>query len=229
MVKGSLPDKYAPILWIEGRWSGNPDFVSLLRKKGFIIETFPTGKKALEMVGNVDYALVVINAASMRTSGARITKNFHEKYPELPSILICSPDRVPQEVDEYIGKLLVLDFTTRKLVNRIMQLLPGDDENQIDLGLIVVDPERNQVTSNNQTTTLTPRLMALLYAFIEQPGEVISREELFRNVWKTNYTGDTRTLDVHISWLRQAIEKDPRNPKLLITVRGVGYKLMVNK
>jgi DNA-binding response OmpR family regulator len=67
--------------------------------------------------------------------------------------------------------------------------------------------------------------MALLSAFIDQPGEVISRDQLFRNVWKTNYTGDTRTLDVHISWLRQAIEEDPRNPKLLVTVRGVGYKL----
>ena len=56
---------------------------------------------------------------------------------------------------------------------------------------------------------------------------MISREKLFKDVWKTDYTGDTRTLDVHISWLRQAIEVDPRNPKLLITVRGVGYRLDV--
>ena len=225
MAKSSLPDTRAPILWIEGRWSSNPDFVSLLRKKGFVIETFSTGKKALEMVGLNAYTLLVINAASMRTSGARISKNFYEQYPELPIILICSPDRVPEGVTEYVSNLLVLDFTTRKLVNRIMQLLPGDEENRIRLGPITVDLDRNQVSCNNQTTTLTPRLMALLSAFIEQPAEVISRDQLFRNVWKTNYTGDTRTLDVHISWLRQAIEEDPRNPKLLVTVRGVGYKM----
>jgi DNA-binding response OmpR family regulator len=69
--------------------------------------------------------------------------------------------------------------------------------------------------------------MALLDALMEKPGKVIAREKLFKNVWKTDYTGDTRTLDVHISWLRQAIEVDPRNPELLVTVRGVGYKLEV--
>jgi DNA-binding response OmpR family regulator len=55
----------------------------------------------------------------------------------------------------------------------------------------------------------------------------VEREELFKDVWRTNYTGDTRTLDVHISWLRQAIEKDPRKPQLLKTIRGVGYRLDV--
>ncbi len=65
----------------------------------------------------------------------------------------------------------------------------------------------------------------MLMLFIENSGEVISRETLFQEVWKTSYTGDTRTLDVHISWLRQAIEADPRNPKILVTIRGVGYKL----
>ena len=68
---------------------------------------------------------------------------------------------------------------------------------------------------------------ALLELFIANPGKVVPRETLFKEVWKTSYTGDTRTLDVHISWLRQAIEKDPRNPKLLQTIRGVGYKLNV--
>ena len=58
-------------------------------------------------------------------------------------------------------------------------------------------------------------------------GEVVQREELFRKVWNTEYTGDTRTLDVHISWLRQAIEQDPRNPEYLKTIRGVGYRLDV--
>jgi DNA-binding response OmpR family regulator len=62
---------------------------------------------------------------------------------------------------------------------------------------------------------------------MESPGEVVEREELFKKVWETDYTGDTRTLDVHISWLRKAIEPDPTQPKFLRTIRGVGYRLDV--
>jgi DNA-binding response OmpR family regulator len=62
---------------------------------------------------------------------------------------------------------------------------------------------------------------------MEHPGEILEREQLFRQVWHTEYTGDTRTLDVHISWLRYALEEDPRHPVLIKTVRGVGYRLDV--
>jgi DNA-binding response OmpR family regulator len=62
---------------------------------------------------------------------------------------------------------------------------------------------------------------------MEHPGQLIERNDLFRMVWETDYAGDTRTLDVHISWLRQAFEDDPRNPQYLKTVRGVGYRLDV--
>ncbi len=218
---------HAPILWIEGRWSGNLDFVSLLAKKGFLIETVSSGKQAIEQAGKKDYSLLVVNAASMRTSGVRICKNVKENYQGLPIILICSPDRIAQGVDDFVGYLLVLEFTTRKLVNRIMKLLPGDESKFTRKGPIVIDPDRNLVTANGHRTTLTPRLFSLLTFLINQSGKTITREDLFKEVWKTSYTGDTRTLDVHISWLRQAIEEDPRNPKLLITVRGVGYKLDV--
>lgn len=225
MAKNSFAVRHSPILWIEGRWSGNPEFVSLLRKKGFFIETTSTGKKALEMASKNKYELLIVNAASMRTSGGRICKTIHEIHPTLPIILICSPDRIPKGIEDCVGYILVLDFTTRKLVNRIMKLLPGEKEKMRRMGPIVIDSDRNLVQCNGQRTTLTPRLMSLLDALMEKPGKVIPREKLFKNVWKTDYTGDTRTLDVHISWLRQAIEIDPRNPQLLITVRGVGYKL----
>jgi DNA-binding response OmpR family regulator len=60
---------------------------------------------------------------------------------------------------------------------------------------------------------------------MKKPGEVVPRDILFQRVWETNYIGDTRTLDVHISWLRRALEEDPHNPKLILTVRSIGYKL----
>ena len=74
---------------------------------------------------------------------------------------------------------------------------------------------------------LTPRLVMLLRILMERPGQVIERAALFSQVWETQYTGDTRTLDVHISWLRQAIEDDPRHPRYIKTVRGMGYRLDV--
>ena len=74
-------------------------------------------------------------------------------------------------------------------------------------------------------TSLTPRLVILLRILMEHPGEVMEREALFRQAWDTAYTEDTRTLDVHISWLRRAVEIDYRVPKFIKTIRGVGYRL----
>ena len=71
--------------------------------------------------------------------------------------------------------------------------------------------------------------MVLLQTFMEKPGEVIPREDIFRRVWETDFIDDMRTLDVHISWLRQIVEDDPKKPKLIKTVRGKGYKLVVEK
>ncbi|HQN68922.1 MAG TPA: helix-turn-helix domain-containing protein, partial [Anaerolineaceae bacterium] len=71
----------------------------------------------------------------------------------------------------------------------------------------------------------TPRCSDLLRVMMEKPGKVLTRKELFSHVWDTDYTGDTRTLDVHISWLRNALEENPRQPELIQTIRGIGYKL----
>jgi DNA-binding response OmpR family regulator len=82
-----------------------------------------------------------------------------------------------------------------------------------------------RVSCNGREERITPRLVKLLKMLIEHRGDVVQRETLFKSVWDTAYTGDTRTLDVHISWLRQAIEEDPRHPQMLKTVRGLGYRL----
>ncbi len=126
-----------------------------------------------------------------------------------------------------IDDILALPFTSRKLLNRIQLLLPGDSLNTIQIGPIHLDLERKRVRCLDRTSTLTPRLAELLKIFLEHPGVVLEREDLFRKIWNTEYTEDTRTLDVHISWLRQAIEAEPRKPQFLHTARGVGYRLDV--
>ena len=82
---------------------------------------------------------------------------------------------------------------------------------------------RHVVKGNGQAQRLTPKECHLLATFIRNRGEVLTREFLMREVWETEYTGDTRTLEVHVHWLRRKIEDDPSNPRYIHTVRGVGY------
>jgi DNA-binding response OmpR family regulator len=214
----------ATILWIEGKRADSPSFIPGLRKKGYVIESVPTGKAALARMRDADPDIVVVNAASMRTSGKRICQSIHAQMPDLPILVIASPDH-PLINGECTSVILNLPFTIRKLVNRIVPLLPAEEENLVEAGPIKLDVERNQVQCEEKEARLTPRLVSLLKILMRHPGEVLEREDLFRKVWNTEYTGDTRTLDVHISWLRRAIEEDPRSPRFLKTIRGVGYRL----
>ncbi|MCI0533792.1 MAG: response regulator transcription factor [Verrucomicrobiales bacterium] len=223
--KVSLPK--TKILWIEGRWTSNDALVPTLRKKGFTVETVSNGKEALNFVSKGEHDIVVVDAASMRTSGSRICKALRERVNGMPIMLISDPSR---PVDEDLGcanQVLELPFTPRKLINRIEPLLPTDEDKMLKAGPVRLDMERRQVSCQGVKTTLTPRLARLLKMLMDHKGDVVEREELFKKVWRTDYTGDTRTLDVHISWLRLALEKDPRKPKILKTIRGVGYRLDV--
>ncbi len=212
------------ILWIEGKRADAPSFIPSLRKKDFLVETVPTGAAALSHFSEFKPDLIVINAASLRSNGRRICLDFRQKHKEIPILLILNPEQSAGD-DVCANTVLVLPFTQRKLINRIMPLLPGDGENLTHLGSIQLDLERKMVRCQGREARLTPRLTQLLHILMQHAGEVVERENLFRETWKTEYIGDTRTLDVHISWLRQAIEADPRKPKFLKTIRGVGYRL----
>jgi DNA-binding response OmpR family regulator len=213
----------ARILWIEGKRAESPPFVPGLRKKGYIVETAQTGDDALALLPSFNPDLVVINAASMRTSGKRICAVMQKQACGAPVVLIAAAGRPPAS-DTPADVILILPFTARKLLNRIKPLLPGDGDNLLDIGPIRLDVERKRVRCLEREATLTPRLTQLLQIFLTHPGEALERERLFREVWNTEYTADTRTLDVHISWLRQAIEENPRKPRFLKTIRGVGYR-----
>ncbi len=216
----------ARILWVEGKRADSPPFVPGLRKKGYIIATAATGEEALSLLPNFDPDLVVINAASMRTSGKRISRSMRGHANSVPILLISAAGQ-PAPTDIPVDVVLTLPFTPRKLINRIKPLLPGEGQHLFHTGPIRLDVERKRVLCQDREVSLTPRLVQLLKIFMEHPGEALEREKLFRQVWKTEYIGDTRTLDVHISWLRQAIEVDPRNPQFIKTIRGVGYRLDV--
>ena len=217
--------KKTTLLVIEGRYAEIPSFANDLQKKGFDVVLFQNGSQAVSKLKQVSPTLVVINAASLRSTGIRICLSVRKRDAKVPIILVLEKDR---QVDkELADAVLALPFTIQKLVNRIKALMPGDGNNVVSAGPIRLDLENKRVRSLGKNTKLTPRLITLLQILMDKHGEVVERDALFKKVWETNYTGDTRTLDVHISWLRRAIELDPDNPKFLKTIRGVGYRLDV--
>ncbi|MDL1942373.1 response regulator transcription factor [Chloroflexi bacterium CFX2] len=217
--------KTTTLLVIEARHAEIPSFAADLQKKGFDVHIAANGSNAIPLMKEVSPSLVVVNAASLRSTGLRICQSIREKDGKLPIILILEEEREVSK--EAADSVLVLPFTVQKLVNRIKPLLPGDGKNVLHVGPIRLDLEKRRVRCLGKSTKLTPRLVTLLHLLMDKHGEVVERESLFKKAWETNYTGDTRTLDVHISWLRRAIELDPDNPKFLKTIRGVGYRLDV--
>lgn len=212
------------VLIIEGNRADSPNFVPAIRKKGYRVEIARSGKEALLMAPEVSPDVIVVNAASLRTNGKRICSNIRTDLEGTPIILIHKAD------EEYNGELdvdslLVLPFTARKLINRIKVLVPEENSKHLKVGPLSLDVERNMVYCEGRQARLTPKLAQLLEELMRHAGEVLVREDLFSSVWQTEYIADTRTLDVHISWLRQAVEEDPRHPKFIKTIRGVGYRL----
>ena len=217
--------KKTTLLVIEGRHAEIPSFAADLQKKGIDVVSAQNGSEAVSKLKQTNPSLVVVNAPSLRSTGIRICLSIRKKDSKVPIILIVENEKLVDK--ELADSVLSLPFTVQKLVNRIKALMPGDGDNMVSIGPIRLDVENRRVRSLGKNTKLTPRLITLLQILMDKHGEVVEREALFKKVWETNYTGDTRTLDVHISWLRRAIELDPDNPKFLKTIRGVGYRLDV--
>ncbi len=217
------PNQKTRILWAGKRRADIPSFVPELESKGYKVTFVSTGKDALLRLTKQKPDVMVVDAASMRTTGSRICKSVQAKYPTVPIILINTPDNLP--TNEIVAEVqLIHPFTIRKLENRIVPFSPGDGNNIIQEGPIKLDLERQVIRCNKKEEHVTPRMVELLKMLIKRKGEVVEREVLFSKIWKTDYTEDTRSLDVHINWLRKIIEKDPKKPTLLVTVRGKGYK-----
>ncbi len=220
----------AKILLIEGKRAESPSFVTGLTRKGYQLDCVTNGTEAIARLKDIDPDLIIINSASMRTSGRRICLAIRKKARFVPIVLITEPGSADQiEKENLANVILTLPFTLQKLINRIRPLLPAEQKDLLTVGLLKLDPTQRWVRIGSRQTSLTPRLVTLLKILMEHPGEVIEREYLFRTVWDTAYTEDTRTLDVHVSWLRRAVEDDPRNPHYIKTIRGVGYRLDMDK
>lgn len=215
------------ILLVEGKRAGSDSLRHLLAKKWQQIHVVHSGAEAIKTANFQRPDVFIFDASTMRTNGVRICRRLIAEFPKIP-LLHCRS--AGESLDESLQVEVDLEkpFSQVKLNNRVLKLLPADDDDsqilqiggyKLFLGKGAIDvPEKGE-------QQLTPKLTRLLELFMRNPDKVISRKDLMEQVWDTSYVGDTRTLDVHIRWIRQAIEADPANPTLLTTIHSVGYIL----
>ncbi len=213
----------ARLLLLESARANGASFSPQLHKR-YQVSIVHTGKAALAQMDGYAPDIVVLDAASMRTSGDRICTALRNQAQTTPIIHIkkTSPPRGRHE-ESPADVMLYLPFTYRKLCNRIERYLSVEGDKSLQHGPFYLRGTLLKTPSGDQE--LTPKLAKLMQVLMAHAGQVVPRKQLIQEVWQTDYMGDTRTLDVHIHWLRQAIEEHPKKPRYIKTVRGAGYRL----
>jgi DNA-binding response OmpR family regulator len=216
--------KSLPILYI-GRLDPVHDKLwEQLPREGIAVEFARTQKAGLDIIQDTQPQVVVINMTDAEFSGVRLCQMLARRLPGTRRLLLAdrnTPSNIPCE------QRLVRPFTTRKLRETLFKLLEKAAPHTVSAGCLQLDVVARVVRGPNGEHRLTPKQCNLLTIFMQHPNQVISRRDLMDQIWETAYLGDTRTLDVHIRWLREKIEVDPTRPEVLLTKRGVGYVLAV--
>ena len=222
------------ILVVEDESSFSEALEFLLGKEGFSVVTAATGTEALKKFEQGGIDLVLLDLMLPEVSGTEVCRQIRAKS-KIPIIMLTAKD---SEVDKVVGLEIGADdyvtkpYSARELVARINAVLRrnGGDVVQLDPGVMSVhgirmDIDRHQVSINGIPASLPLKEFELLEFLMRNAGRVLTRMQLIDRVWGSDYVGDTKTLDVHIKRLRAKIEDDPANPKIIQTVRGLGYKM----
>jgi two-component system response regulator RegX3 len=204
-----------------------------LRTEGFDVDVVADGEEALDAALGSAYDVVVLDLMLPRMSGTEVCRRVRAESA-VPIIMLTARgaelDRVmglEVGADDYVTK----PFSMAELIGRIRAMLRRRELDQLGrggklrVGTLELDPMRHQATVAGDPKRLTPSEYKLLLLLAEQPERVFSRREIMQHLWDSEYVGDQRACDIHISNLRQKLEEDPANPERIVTVRGVGYKL----
>jgi DNA-binding response OmpR family regulator len=216
----------AKVLLVESKRPSAPSFAEALENKGYAVAIEHNAQAAIKRALGYGPDVVVLDVSSLKTSGARMCRALHAQLNGTPILIVADKKNKP---DDRCGAALTLmkPFTPRKLLNGVARLLPTDDADCLQVGPIKLNFTQRRVSCGGRDERVTPMQARLLEFFLRHPGELLSRKVLIKQVWETDYTGDTRTLDVHMSWLRSVIEPNPTRPRYLKTIRGQGYRLDV--
>ena len=205
------------------------------RRLGFQVDERESGQAALEaaMAGRFDCFIFDVSMPGM--SGIELLKRVRDRGIQTPALFLTAHDALSDKVagfeagaDDYLAK----PFSPRELEYRVEALLRRSgitaepkDEERIEVGDLIIDKRRHEVLRDGSRIDLTPLEFQILELLASEPGRAWSRNALLDRVWSTDYEGYQRNIDPHINRLRKKLETDPKNPRYVLTVRGVGYKL----
>lgn len=207
-----------------------------LDKEGYLVVTASDGAEALDTARREQPGLLILDVMLPKLSGFEVCRILRKEMT-VPILMLTAKD---EEVDKVVGLEIGADdymtkpFSMRELLARVRAMFrradmsappPAAGPRTLDAGALRVDVERHQAFLESAELELSPKEFELLAFLAANKGFVFSREQLLEKVWGYDYAGDSRTVDVHVRWLRQKIEDNPSKPARLVTVRGAGYKL----
>ena len=231
------------ILLVEDEENYRVPLAFSLRRDGFDVVQAADGVEAVEVFeaagpsggGSID--LVLLDLMLPRLSGIEVCRRIR-RASTVPVIMLTARD---SEADTVVGLRIGADdyvtkpYSYRELlarVNAVLRRSHGEEQEPaepvLEVGRVRMDVERHEVTVDGEAVAMPPREFELLELFMRNPGRVLARGEIIDRVWGADYVGDTKTLDVHVKRIRAKIEAEPGEPRLLVTVRGVGYKLVAD-
>ncbi|HYH04768.1 MAG TPA: response regulator transcription factor [Bacillota bacterium] len=204
-----------------------------LKQEGYEVSAAKDGNSGLQLALAQEFDLILLDLMLPGISGIEICREIR-KTSEVPIIMLTAKEG---EIDRIIGLEMGADdyvtkpFSMRELLARIRSVLKRMNSvpKQAEVPKLIfddieIDLMGHEVTVKHKTIDLSGKEYELLRILATHPGQVLTREQLLNLVWGNDFYGDSRTVDVHIRWLREKIEEDPGEPKYILTVRGVGYK-----
>lgn len=205
----------------------------LLSAEGYDVETAQDGDTGLTKATSEDFDLIILDVMLPRKNGFEVCRELRQKGRDVAVLMLTAKTQV---VDRVVGlKLGADDYLTKpfdpaELLARVEALLRRvKKENRtpvrnFQFGDVAVDFESAEVTKAGVPVSLATKELQLLRYLIDQRGKVVPREELLQNVWEYQSDVSSRTIDVHVAWLRQKLEDTPQNPRHIHTIRGKGYR-----
>ncbi len=204
-----------------------------LRREGYAVETASDGALGYQRASAEPFDLILLDIMLPGKGGLEICRELRENAIQTPILMLTARTLTNDKVaglklgaDDYLTK----PFEMPELLARVEALLrraslPAYMGSAIyQFGSVRVDFAKTEVTRDGQPLTLSAKELHLLRYFIEHRGETLSREKLLTEVWGYGVMPSTRTVDVHVAWLRQKLEPDPKEPRFILTVHGLGYK-----
>jgi DNA-binding response OmpR family regulator len=204
-----------------------------LESDGLRVVTAADGREALERFRADPPDLVLLDLMLPELSGMEVCRILRRESA-VPIVMLTARD---SELDKVVGLELGADdyvtkpFSLRELQARVRAQLRRQESttparaSEVRLGEVTVDLAGHRLVRNGRSLPIKPRAFELLAFLLRHPGQVFSRDQLLEHVWGYDYAGETRTVDVHVHWLRTQLEENPSHPRFLETVRGVGYVL----